>query len=128
MKWVIASGNAKKRGEIAAILAPMGIDFLSDEETIFVDVDEDQDSFSGNAQKKAEAFAKANGKPALADDSGLCVDVLNGAPGIYSARFAGESCSDIKNNQKLLKLMQAQENRHADQRTYFVRRSRPPAF
>ncbi|MDQ6953779.1 MAG: RdgB/HAM1 family non-canonical purine NTP pyrophosphatase [Mariprofundaceae bacterium] len=116
MKWVIASGNAKKRGEIAAILAPLGIDFLSAKETIFVDVDEDQDSFSGNAQKKAEAFTKANGKPALADDSGLCVDVLKGAPGIYSARFAGESCSDIKNNQKLLKLMQAQENRHA----YFV--------
>jgi len=112
-KWVIASGNAKKRAEIATILAALGIELLPANETIFVEVDEDQDSFAGNARKKAESFAKANGKPALADDSGLCVEALNGAPGIYSARFAGESCLDAENNQKLLSMMDAVTNRQA---------------
>ncbi len=110
---MIASSNVKKRHEIARILASLGMALLSAEATIFVDVDEDQDSFAGNARKKAEAFAQANGKPALADDSGLCVDALDGAPGIYSARFAGEACSDRDNNEKLLKLMQGKENRQA---------------
>jgi len=113
MPWVIASGNAKKRQEIEAILAPLGITLLSAEATIFVEVDEDQDSFAGNAQKKAEVFVKANGKPALADDSGLCVDALDGAPGIYSARFAGEPCSDAENNLKLLQMMKGIQNRQA---------------
>lgn len=110
---MIASGNAKKRAEIEAILAPLGIGLLTDKETIFVEVDEDQDSFAGNARKKAEAFAKANGCPAIADDSGLCVEALNGAPGIYSARFAGESCSDADNNHKLLSMMQGVSHRQA---------------
>jgi len=113
MQWVIASGNAKKRQEIAAILAPLGIALVASEETHYVDVVEDADSFAGNAQKKAEAFAKVNGFPALADDSGLCVDVLNGAPGVYSARFAGESASDVENNAKLLQMMAGKSDRAA---------------
>ncbi|MDQ6991224.1 MAG: RdgB/HAM1 family non-canonical purine NTP pyrophosphatase [Mariprofundaceae bacterium] len=112
-QWVIGSSNVKKRQEIAEILASLGIELLSAEETIFVEVDEDQDSFEGNARKKAIAFAQANGKPALADDSGLCVEALGGAPGIYSARFAGEHGSDAANNHKLLTLMQGETNRQA---------------
>jgi len=112
-QWVVASSNVKKRHEIEGVLASLEMALLPAEATIFVDVDEDQDSFAGNARKKAEAFAQANGKPALADDSGLCVDALHGEPGIYSARFAGEICSDRDNNEKLLKLMQGKENRQA---------------
>jgi len=112
-QWVVASSNVKKRHEIEGVLASLGMALLPAEATIFVDVDEDQDSFTGNARKKAEAFAQANGKPALADDSGLCVDALHGEPGIYSARFAGEHSSDTENNQKLLTLMQGQANRQA---------------
>jgi len=81
MKIVVASNNKKKRAEIQAILGALGIELVSPEQTISVEVVEDADSFAGNAKKKADAFAKANGTPALADDSGLCVDVLNGAPG-----------------------------------------------
>ena len=113
MKWVIASANAKKRKEIEAIFAPFGIQLLTPEQTVFVDVDEDANTFAGNARKKAEAFAQANGLPALADDSGLCVDALNGAPGVYSARFAGEPSSDAANNAKLLQLMAEEKNRSA---------------
>lgn len=113
MKLVVASNNKKKRTEIAAILAELGIDLIEPEETVFVDVIEDADSFAGNARKKAEAFAKANNLPALADDSGLCVDALNGAPGIYSARFAGPDASDSENNNKLLAELKAHDNRSA---------------
>ncbi|PIP01969.1 MAG: non-canonical purine NTP pyrophosphatase, partial [Zetaproteobacteria bacterium CG23_combo_of_CG06-09_8_20_14_all_54_7] len=102
MKLVVASNNRKKRKEIAAILGALGIELVAAEETISVDVVEDAGSFAGNARKKAEAFAKANGLPALADDSGLCVDALAGAPGIYSSRYAGEDGNDAANNAKLL--------------------------
>ena len=113
MKLVVASNNAKKRQEIAAILGLLGIELLDAEQTVSIDVIEDADTFSGNAQKKAEAFAKANNCPAIADDSGLCVDALNGAPGVYSARFAGESASDADNNQKLLTELKSNQNRSA---------------
>jgi len=113
MKLVVASNNQKKRTEIAAILGALGIELVSPEDTVFIDVIEDADSFAGNARKKAEAFAHANNKPALADDSGLCVDVLNGAPGIYSARFAGPSASDSDNNQKLLAELATHDNHSA---------------
>jgi len=102
MQLVIASNNRKKRAEIAAILGTLGIDIISAEKTIFVDVDEDADDFAGNARKKAEAFAAANHCAALADDSGLCVHALNDAPGIFSARFAGVNATDTDNNTKLL--------------------------
>jgi len=102
MKLVIASNNVKKRQEISAILGNIGIELVEAEHTIFVDVVEDADSFASNARKKAEAFAKANNIPALADDSGLCVDALDFSPGIYSARFAGSNATDSDNNIKLL--------------------------
>lgn len=113
MKLVVASNNQKKRREIAAILGSLGVELVSPENTVFINVDEDADSFAGNARKKAEAFAKANNKPALADDSGLCIDALNGAPGIYSARFAGPNASDSENNNKLLAKLKAHDNRSA---------------
>ena len=113
MQIVVASNNQKKRAEIQTILGELGIELVSPEETISIDVLEDADSFAGNAKKKAEAFAKANNCPALADDSGLCVDALNGAPGIYSARYAGEDASDDDNNRKLLSDLSGQKNRAA---------------
>ncbi|MDX8398366.1 MAG: RdgB/HAM1 family non-canonical purine NTP pyrophosphatase [Mariprofundaceae bacterium] len=112
-KIIIASQNTKKRQEIEAILLTLRIEVVAAEATAFIHVEEDADSFSGNARKKAEAFAHANQLPALADDSGLCVDALDGAPGIYSARFAGTHATDQDNNHKLLKAMQGQTRRNA---------------
>jgi len=113
MKLVVASNNPKKRTEIAAILGTLGIEIIASEDTVFVDVIEDADTFSDNARKKSEAFAAANGLPALADDSGLCVGALNGAPGIYSARFAGSDANDTDNNHKLLTELAGQGDRSA---------------
>jgi len=113
MTLVVATNNAKKRREIRAILGALGIELVAPEETIHVDVIEDADSFAGNARKKAEAFANANQLPALADDSGLCVDALNGAPGIFSSRYAGEDGNDAANNSKLLQALESTANRKA---------------
>ncbi len=115
-KLVIASGNKKKRAEIESILSNLGIDVVPANQTVFVDVIEDADSFAGNAKKKADAFKAANGCAALADDSGLCVAALNDAPGVYSARFAGEHASDDENNTKLLHELQGIQDRTA----YFI--------
>lgn len=116
MKLIVASNNAKKRAEIAAILDAPGIELVATSDTVFVDVIEDASTFSGNARKKAEAFAAANGLPALADDSGLCVEALNDAPGIWSARFAGPEATDADNNRKLLQILEGCEQRSA----YFI--------
>ena len=102
MRLVIASNNEKKRAEIAGILGHLSVEIVPTDETAFVDVVEDGDSFAENARKKAEAFSRANHLPALADDSGLCVDALDGAPGVYSSRYAGEHASDTDNNARLL--------------------------
>ncbi|MBV7255424.1 RdgB/HAM1 family non-canonical purine NTP pyrophosphatase [Pacificimonas sp. WHA3] len=87
---VIASHNPGKVREIAALLGPFGVEPVSAGELGLPEPEETEDSFIGNAELKAVAAAKASGKPALADDSGLCVDALDGAPGIYSARWGGE--------------------------------------
>ncbi|MDX8396587.1 MAG: RdgB/HAM1 family non-canonical purine NTP pyrophosphatase [Mariprofundaceae bacterium] len=113
MQLVIASNNQKKRAEITAILVDLDIEIVPADETVFIDVIEDGKTFAENARKKAEAFARANSKAALADDSGLCVDALHGAPGIYSSRFAGEHASDNDNNVKLLSKLAGKENRQA---------------
>lgn len=113
MRIVIASNNAKKRKEMIAILEESGVAVTPVEATAFVYVDEDGETFAENAAKKAEAFAYANRLPALADDSGLCVDALGGEPGVFSSRFAGEHASDAENNSRLLKEMAAVENRSA---------------
>ncbi len=113
MKLVIASNNPKKMAEIAAILGTLGVDTVPPGETVFVEVDEDGKSFAQNARKKAEAFSLANRCAALGDDSGLCVEMLNGAPGVYSSRFAGIDANDATNNVRLLREMKGITNRRA---------------
>ncbi len=113
MQLVIASNNKHKRREIAAILATAGIDIVPASETHFVTVMEDGDTFATNAEKKALAFAQANGCAALADDSGLMVDALDGAPGVRSSRYAGESATDADNNARLLEEMHGISRREA---------------
>ena len=101
---VLASRNAKKCGEIRALLEPRGIALLSVAD--FPDaqeVVEDGDSFRANASKKATETALAVEHWAIGEDSGLRVDALNGAPGIYSARYSGEGATDEKNNAKLIR-------------------------
>ena len=96
MRLIIASNNKNKIREIKEILDDKFEEIVSMREAgIELDVEEDADSFIGNARKKAEETAKLCPQDAvLADDSGLCVDALNGAPGVYSARFAGEGHDD----------------------------------
>ncbi len=101
---LIASGNAKKARELEAMLGPLGIRILRPSDVGGLpDVVEDRDTFEGNADKKAIESAQASGHTCLADDSGLCVDALDGAPGVYSARFAGGHGNAEANNAKLLR-------------------------
>lgn len=104
MKLIIASNNAHKVSEIKAILGCFYDEILFLREAgIDMDVVEDADTFEGNALKKArEVFAVADADAVLSDDSGLMVDALGGAPGVYSARYAGEGHDDAANNAKLL--------------------------
>ena len=102
--FLIASHNKKKLNELTRILKPLGFDVVcpSDIENGIPDVEENGNSFEENALIKARFGCKITGLPTVADDSGLCVDALNGAPGIYSARFAGTG-DDTDNNNLLLK-------------------------
>lgn len=106
MQIVLATTNKGKLKEIVALLAGLGVevkslaDFPGCPEVI-----EDGKTFRDNALKKAREVAAYTGLPALADDSGLCVDALDGAPGVYSARFSGSRADDLKNNRKLLRLL-----------------------
>jgi len=102
MRLVIATGNAGKLKELRELLAPPAFDVLPQSQFTSVSVDETGLSFIENAILKARHAAEASGLPAIADDSGLEVDVLDGAPGIYSARYAGEGASDEANLRKLL--------------------------
>lgn len=103
MKLVIASGNEGKIREFRAILPSYGFEVVGIKELgVALDVEEDGATFMENAMKKARYVVEKTGFAALADDSGLCVDALGGAPGIYSARYAGEHGNDEKNNDKLL--------------------------
>lgn len=101
-----ASNNAGKLKELRRILERMGHEVKSLRELgITLDPEETGTTFAENARIKAEAFCKASGLPTVADDSGLCVDALNGAPGVYSARYAGHHGDDAANNAKLLQEM-----------------------
>ena len=111
-----ASNNAGKLKELRRILERMGHQVKSLRELgITLDPEETGTTFAENARIKAEAFCQASGLPTVADDSGLCVDALNGAPGVYSARYAGHHGDDAANNAKLLHEMQnvPAENRTA---------------
>ncbi len=106
--FVIASNNPKKVAELNRILNPMGITAKTAKELNISldDVEETGTTFVENARLKAQAAHKLTGLPCIADDSGLMVDALNGAPGVYSARYSGEGSTDEKNNRKLLKEME----------------------
>lgn len=107
MKLVLATGNQGKVREIKAILGDCNVEVYSLKDFPEIgEIVEDGSTFAENAVKKARAVTEATKMAALADDSGLEVDYLNGAPGIYSARFAGEGKSDADNNAKLLALLQ----------------------
>ncbi len=106
---VLASGNQGKLKEIAAILEPLGCTLRLQKEFFSEEAQETGLSFIENAIIKARFASEKTHLPALADDSGICVDVLNGAPGIYSARFS-ESGNDEDNNQKLLKALENYPN------------------
>lgn len=101
-KIVLASNNAKKMKELKALLTPLGFEIIPQGQLGIPEAAEPHCTFVENALAKARHAAQLSGLPALADDSGLCVEALGGAPGVYSARYAGEPKSDARNNEKLL--------------------------
>jgi XTP/dITP diphosphohydrolase len=105
-RLVLASNNAGKLREMRALLAPLGLEVFAQAELGIAEAEEPYDTFHENALAKARHASRASGLPALADDSGLCVDALGGAPGVHSAYFAGREGGreqrDAKNNAKLL--------------------------
>ncbi|MEH6578298.1 MAG: XTP/dITP diphosphatase [Amphritea sp.] len=109
-KIVLASGNKGKLAEFNQVLEELGVSVVPQAEFQVPDADETGLSFVENAILKARHACKLTGLPALADDSGLEVDALQGAPGIYSARFAGEGATDADNNRKLLQLLEGTNN------------------
>ena len=112
MKLVLASKNKKKLAEMQQILAALGVEVvLQSEVGVDVDVEETGTTFAENSALKARAVCQASGLPAIADDSGLCVDALNGAPGVYSARYGGEELDDVGRYQLLLQNMRGQLDR-----------------
>jgi XTP/dITP diphosphohydrolase len=112
-KVVLATGNPGKVREMADLLAAFGLDIVAQTELGVESAEETGLTFIENAILKARHAAAITGLPAIADDSGLAVDALGGAPGIYSARYAGEDASDLQN---LLKLLAALENVPDDKR------------
>ena len=117
MKILIATHNKHKLTEMARILEPMGYEVVTDTDLGFAltEVEENGETFIENARIKAECGCKESGLPCIADDSGLCVDALNGEPGVYSARYSGEHGDDEANNRKLLENLESvsQEKRTA---------------
>ena len=109
MKLVLASQNQKKLKEMGEILSQLGVEVcLQSEAGVNVDVEETGTTFEENSLLKARAVMEASGLPAIADDSGLCVDALNGAPGVYSARYGGEGLDDVGRYQLLLRNLKGQ--------------------
>ena len=114
MKLVLASKNPKKLAEMNRILSQLGIEVCSEAEVgVDVEVEETGTTFEENSFLKAKAVMEASGLPAIADDSGLCVDALNGAPGVYSARYGGEGLDDEGRYRLLLENMRGQSPRTA---------------
>ena len=115
MKFVVATNNQHKLEELREILGASGHTLLSLGESGFSgEIIEDGDSFEANARIKAQTVCKATGLPAIADDSGICVDALDGAPGIYSARYGAPECkSDADRRQLLLRNMEGKSDRNA---------------
>ncbi|MDD0822913.1 RdgB/HAM1 family non-canonical purine NTP pyrophosphatase [Mannheimia sp. AT1] len=112
-KIVLATGNAGKVKEMADVLSQFGFEVVAQTEFGIESPEETGLTFVENALIKARYASKMTGLPAIADDSGLSVEVLGGAPGLYSARFAGENATDADNRQKLLAEMAEEDNRQA---------------
>jgi XTP/dITP diphosphohydrolase len=110
---VLASNNAGKLAEFSSLLAPLGLELRKQNELGISEAEEPHVTFVENALAKARHVAQLSGLPALADDSGVCVPALGGAPGVLSARYAGEPKSDARNNQKLIHELSANEDKSA---------------
>lgn len=108
MDFILATNNMKKLAEMQRILSPLGINVVTAKMLgiTLEEVEEDGDTFEANAKIKALAACRETNMPAIADDSGLCVDYLDGAPGIFSARFAGDHGNDELNNDLLLEKLE----------------------
>ena len=113
MKLVVASNNPGKLREFDALLAPLGWETIPQPALNVPECEEPHGTFVENALAKARHASAATGLPALADDSGICVHALGGAPGVYSARYAGEPKSDQRNNEKLIEELAGQADRSA---------------
>lgn len=114
MKFILATHNPGKLREMADILSHLGVEVVSPADMgITVEVEETGATFAENAMLKAKAICAASGLPAIADDSGLCVDALNGGPGVYSARYGGEDLDDKGRYTLLLNSMRGQTTRAA---------------
>lgn len=113
-KFVLATHNPGKLAEMKAILSGLGVEVVSPAEAgVEVDVEEIGTTFAENAMLKAKAVCAAAGLPAIADDSGLCVNALNGGPGVYSARYGGEGLDDAGRRRLLLQNLRGQTTRAA---------------
>lgn len=113
-KLVIASNNPGKLREFERMLAPLGIEVVTQAQLGISEAEEPHCTFVENALAKARHVSRESGLPALADDSGICVEALGGAPGVFSARYAGDNPkSDRRNNDKLLQEMQGVSDRRA---------------
>ena len=112
-KLVLASNNAGKLREFQALLAPLNFEVIPQGQLGIPSCEEPFHTFVENALAKARHASAASGLPALADDSGICVQALNNKPGVYSARYAGEPANDDANNQKLIAALQGISNRSA---------------
>lgn len=112
-KLVIASNNQGKLREINALLVPLSIEVIPQSDFNAGEIDEPHGTFVENALAKARHASRCSGLPALADDSGICVNALNGAPGVNSARYAGEPKSDERNNLKLIAALRNSSDRRA---------------
>ncbi|QBJ77451.1 RdgB/HAM1 family non-canonical purine NTP pyrophosphatase [Aquitalea sp. USM4] len=112
-KLVLASNNAGKLREFSALLAPLGVTVIPQGQLNVPECPEPHYTFLENALEKARHASHVTGLPALADDSGICVEALGGKPGVLSARYAGEPKSDERNNAKLIEKLQGKDNRRA---------------
>lgn len=121
MKFVLATQNPKKLAELQSILADLGVEVINEAALgVKIEVEETGETFAENARLKARAVMEATGLPAIADDSGLCVDALNGAPGVYSARYGGEGLDDKGRYTLLLSALRGQTSRAAHFHTSVV--------
>ena len=122
MDFILASKNKHKHVELSRILSPLGVNIKleSDLGITLPEVDESGTTFEENAELKARSACVVTGLPAIADDSGMCVDGLDGAPGVYSARFAGEDQNDEANIDKVLDLLKDAPEGSPERKARFV--------